>query len=558
MGKCIVCTELKQQGQHLHKKTDSIKYQQWLKQKDAHDQLHSNLRKEYETRKAACYAEDYTSIIIDSMQHQFLPHFVPVPKGSTKICRLKVHVTGLIDHRNNVRKLWFVPDHWDGHMGANYTISLLHDYIRELLTKQTPRCEKLWIQMDNCGKDNKNQYIFGYLAFLIHLGWFKEINVSMLMVGHTHADIDQMFSHWGKNYFNFAYHWFDEMIEVSKKMYRQSGGGKVPEVKLWDEMRDWKKWMEENNSLCDISNFNHCHSFRFCKDHTSNQVKMWVKEWPIDTEWQGFRMTDQDPFQPVAIFRNFPKAQPQIILPNTPYDQKVLKEIMDNFGKLLTKLGQVHNFNALLSNEPYFYLPHKGKEWNENIWKIDQFQPVVNIHQYRGLNNQQGIAVDLQEQTFVQHLHQPIEIHKHIIYKDLTNEEGWSVGKIIRISSTTEFEIEKWFYTISNSRRALHRSDPRQYMVLHQNDLIFSHFTPLQNGCLLPVQVEKTISKWFECNSMMIEKEQSTSTSFGESIHDNIQITNTLRESTNVMTPSSNASEKQFYYSSSDQEEIDL
>ncbi|WAR06068.1 hypothetical protein MAR_021437, partial [Mya arenaria] len=41
---------------------------------------------------------------------------------------------------------------------------------------------------------NKNRYMLGFLAMLVHLGVFRKIKLSFLMVGHTHEDIDQLFS----------------------------------------------------------------------------------------------------------------------------------------------------------------------------------------------------------------------------------------------------------------------------------------------------------------------------------------------------------------------------
>jgi hypothetical protein len=52
----------------------------------------------------------------------------------------------------------------------------------------------LRIQADNCGRENKNIYVLGLYATLVALGFFKEIQLSFLIVGHTHEDIDQCFS----------------------------------------------------------------------------------------------------------------------------------------------------------------------------------------------------------------------------------------------------------------------------------------------------------------------------------------------------------------------------
>jgi hypothetical protein len=52
----------------------------------------------------------------------------------------------------------------------------------------------LRIQADYCGRENKNIDVLGLCATLIALGFLKEIQLSFLIVDHTHEDIDQHFS----------------------------------------------------------------------------------------------------------------------------------------------------------------------------------------------------------------------------------------------------------------------------------------------------------------------------------------------------------------------------
>jgi hypothetical protein len=52
----------------------------------------------------------------------------------------------------------------------------------------------LCIQADNYGGENKNKYLFGLYVTLVGLGYFEEVKIGFLLVGHTHSDIDQWFS----------------------------------------------------------------------------------------------------------------------------------------------------------------------------------------------------------------------------------------------------------------------------------------------------------------------------------------------------------------------------
>ena len=56
----------------------------------------------------------------------------------------------------------------------------------------------LYLQLNNCAKDNKNQFIMVFISMLTLYGVFKKIKVGFLLVGHTHEDIDAYFSHLSK------------------------------------------------------------------------------------------------------------------------------------------------------------------------------------------------------------------------------------------------------------------------------------------------------------------------------------------------------------------------
>ena len=81
--------------------------------------------------------------------------------------------------------------------GANSTIELMRQAMIDtavLLRKRgllVPRI--LWLQYDNCG-DQKNKEMMCYSSLLIELFAFDEVEIAFLIVGHTHASIDQYFS----------------------------------------------------------------------------------------------------------------------------------------------------------------------------------------------------------------------------------------------------------------------------------------------------------------------------------------------------------------------------
>ena len=81
--------------------------------------------------------------------------------------------------------------------GSNITIETLHRVLHAQFDKNGRRPFKprvFFLQLDNTTKQCKSQYVLGYLALLIAWFVFDEIILSFLMVGHTHEDIDQLFS----------------------------------------------------------------------------------------------------------------------------------------------------------------------------------------------------------------------------------------------------------------------------------------------------------------------------------------------------------------------------
>lgn len=52
----------------------------------------------------------------------------------------------------------------------------------------------MYLQLDNCCKDNKNRFTMSAAVNLVYLGIVEETFVGTLLVGHTHEDIDQMFT----------------------------------------------------------------------------------------------------------------------------------------------------------------------------------------------------------------------------------------------------------------------------------------------------------------------------------------------------------------------------
>ncbi|CAG2249918.1 unnamed protein product [Mytilus edulis] len=54
--------------------------------------------------------------------------------------------------------------------------------------------EILYMQADNCFRENKNRFMLAFCELLVRKNIFKEVHLSFLPVDHTHEEIDAAFS----------------------------------------------------------------------------------------------------------------------------------------------------------------------------------------------------------------------------------------------------------------------------------------------------------------------------------------------------------------------------
>ena len=100
----------------------------------------------------------------------------------THLCGVLVHGVALYTH------LWFDAHHAHD---SNQVVTSLAKVLGDVQSRKGSLPPVLRIQAENCGRENKNKYMFAYCASLVALGYFREVRISFLIVGHTHEDIDQ-------------------------------------------------------------------------------------------------------------------------------------------------------------------------------------------------------------------------------------------------------------------------------------------------------------------------------------------------------------------------------
>ena len=133
------------------------------------------------------------SIIMDGSTDVILPFRIPTPSSWKDLHLYKLGVHGIINHGLQQRYLYLHQGQYG--CGPNFAISILHNHLHHVLTCPNASCPGLlYLQFDNCSRENKNKYMLAYCNWLLANGVFRDIHISFLPVGHTHEDIDQMFS----------------------------------------------------------------------------------------------------------------------------------------------------------------------------------------------------------------------------------------------------------------------------------------------------------------------------------------------------------------------------
>lgn len=187
------------------------------------------------------------TLICDFGQNMALPHFGAHQPGDT------YYYTPLNLFNFGVADVSFVGDdgeeadhlychlfkEGDGGKGGNNVASLVMKTLRKLQILQHKqdgmplRGKELNLVMDNCGGQNKNNHVLLLAPYLVELGYFKQVNIIFLIVGHTKNVCDRRF-----NNLKHAYH--------KSQVFNLSDATKVCNkskyVTVWevDTTNDWR------------------------------------------------------------------------------------------------------------------------------------------------------------------------------------------------------------------------------------------------------------------------------------------------------------------------------
>ncbi len=213
-----------------------------------------------------------------------LPHknWANMPKSWLRLARLRLHVSGLINHNIKVKTLFVsIAEHFPH--DSNYSINILAHHLHYALAveqKQPPPV--MFFQSDNCWRENKNIYVFGFFAVLLLQRWTKAIYFGNLPQGHTHTDIDQLCVP-----LVLALKTFDLLDGTNNRVNQlvASAYSDPPAVQYIHNIKDYRSWLAPFLPL--LEGHSTPHLFRFTLNSDGAVEMMW-KDYSVTSKYKSY------------------------------------------------------------------------------------------------------------------------------------------------------------------------------------------------------------------------------------------------------------------------------
>ena len=116
--------------------------------------------------------------------------------------------------------------------------------------------EVLYLQLDNV-YSNKSKTLMRYCNWLVDTGIFKKVKVCFLLVGHTHENIDQMFSRLSVRLRKSDIFTVRQMMLAARDCFTPE-----PHVICIHGAFDWDSFFRSTGSCVDIHDLSFNHNFK--------------------------------------------------------------------------------------------------------------------------------------------------------------------------------------------------------------------------------------------------------------------------------------------------------
>jgi hypothetical protein len=337
-AKCSQCSTLQRDR---HKNKDTMEKNRLDKQLRAHLQVVQRERNSYYTKRklAVRFPEKYMSMIVDGAdQGEYALPYTNVKSKASQACPgIQLKLMGVLVHGIGVYAYTVVPN---CKQGVNATCESIQRTLVKMIHSGIKLPPKLYLQLDNTAKQCKSRFLFAYLGLLVRYGVFQKIVVSFLPVGHTHEDIDQVFSRFAVALRQVNVWNRQELAELLADAYHYLNmPTTMDHIEACANISEWAELLVPESQWAGISQY---HQFRVWRK--GHGVAVNCRLWCGSTQeaWQGilpstnwtkiFQETDtfQIPNCPVDLFTSaiFPAAQ------RTIYPKRELDDIADGIVKM--------------------------------------------------------------------------------------------------------------------------------------------------------------------------------------------------------------------------------
>jgi len=217
--------------------------------------------------------------------------------------------------------------------------------------------------MDNCTRENKNRYTLGYLESLVSWGVFVEVHASFLPLGHTHSDIDQLFSRTATRLHTHSAVTLSDLHDELRHSYTPT-----PTVNHVRTLANFSGLCETQNYLWETKErqFSGFRYFKFGRTLRSMHERQSGRMYDTYCELKVNSMDDWQPFRPGWSGTGFGgfivqtpdlNKTPSMVLKGPPNKEEVLKRLVSEE----TRINSVTAMKALRDLVDDVYTPKTEK-----------------------------------------------------------------------------------------------------------------------------------------------------------------------------------------------------
>jgi hypothetical protein len=223
-----------------------------------------------------------------------LPHWPKFSKSADESCLLQLHVVGCLIYHGKIFSRVFL-NYPNLRNDANLIITILQRIWEEWKNKPCGLPPNFYFQLDNTCRENKNNLLFSYLHMLLKKNVFQKIKVGFLLVGHTHDNIDQMFSRFSTKLAKCKAFVYKDLCQVIRESYKPQ-----PEIILLSETFDFRRFAftEPSIVISQLRNHTFSHQFKLAFAHEGDVIPtMWAKKFSTSTTWtpqQGVKLLKEE------------------------------------------------------------------------------------------------------------------------------------------------------------------------------------------------------------------------------------------------------------------------